>query len=377
MLQDDSDRHYNDFDVNSIEWDTFPQYIQDIVYMGLSKISSETVANYSAPLIYIQVGVQLYSIYVCKNVAFGQYINTSGVSSYLRLFRFIPFSDSVGGSVVYHAQFTKSDNSVVSDWTEIVPEAMGNMNNVEWYPGSTINNNQSIDLYIYGNNSVKVGDYVLVEIPLSDSNSTKRLRCYLNNKNGGSYQLPYCGIISSSDSELYPDVWVKGFQPLTPTQLQNVRDEQRHNDQKSWFERLGDRIGEFFSDLLEGLKSLFIPSSDYFSSLFNDLDSFFSERFGFLYALPRFIIDVFQVLISFEPVSSDYVISFPAISAPEVVNGSVVWHQITNETEFDLSFIFIEQFGFIYDLYIMACYLSFSFLIVNLCRRKYLQIFGG
>lgn len=50
------------------------------------------------------------------------------------------------------------------------------------------------------------------------------------------------------------------------------------NQQKT--EQAIEKHGNF---IIEGLKSLFIPSDDYFSSKFSELNEFFKDRFGFLY----------------------------------------------------------------------------------------------
>lgn len=56
---------------------------------------------------------------------------------------------------------------------------------------------------------------------------------------------------------------------------------------KQWFQDLGDKIGGFFTDLyndlIEGLKSLFIPSEGYFDAYMEKTKIWAAARFGFLY----------------------------------------------------------------------------------------------
>lgn len=56
---------------------------------------------------------------------------------------------------------------------------------------------------------------------------------------------------------------------------------------KQWFQDLGDKIGGFFTDLyndlIEGLKSLFIPSEGYFDAYMEKTKTWAAARFGFLY----------------------------------------------------------------------------------------------
>ena len=377
-MSDQSDsRNYTDFDVNQIPWDTFPEYIQSIVYMGLDKISTNTVDDYKAPLVYVQVGSNLYSVYVGIKGAFGQYVDASGVPQYMRLFRFKTFSDSTSsGSAVYYAQFSKSDNSLASDWRELSPTSMGDTGKVEWYSGSTILPSQTIDLYIYGNNSVKVGDFAMVEIPVTESGY--KMRTYLNNTGGGSFLNSYGGVISSSDAATYyQNVFCSGFRPLTVEQIQEHKEEARHEEQKSWFERLGDRIKGFFENLVEDIKGLFIPSSDFFAVYFDELQTFFRERLGFVYELPEFIISIFNKLINYNPKSEGYSLTFPSIQAPKVENGEVVMITLTEEREFSFDFLNVEPFKFLYSAYKSMVWLSFCFLLMNLVKRKYDLIVGG
>lgn len=59
------------------------------------------------------------------------------------------------------------------------------------------------------------------------------------------------------------------------------------NGVKQWFQELGDRISGYFTDLyndlIEGLKSLFIPADGYFDAYMQKTKDWAAERFGFLY----------------------------------------------------------------------------------------------
>ena len=65
---------------------------------------------------------------------------------------------------------------------------------------------------------------------------------------------------------------------------------QNVNENTTKVEQAVEKHGNF---IIEGLKGLFIPSNDYFSTVFNDLNDFFKDKFGFLYTpvdlLIRFI----------------------------------------------------------------------------------------
>lgn len=65
---------------------------------------------------------------------------------------------------------------------------------------------------------------------------------------------------------------------------------QNANENTTKVEQAVEKHGNF---IIEGLKGLFIPSDEYFSTVFNDLNDFFKDKFGFLYTpvdlLIRFI----------------------------------------------------------------------------------------
>lgn len=65
---------------------------------------------------------------------------------------------------------------------------------------------------------------------------------------------------------------------------------QNANENTSKVEQAVEKHGNF---IIDGLKGLFIPSDEYFSTVFNDLNDFFKDKFGFLYTpvdlLIRFI----------------------------------------------------------------------------------------
>ena len=63
--------------------------------------------------------------------------------------------------------------------------------------------------------------------------------------------------------------------------------------------------------MIDGLKSLFIPSDDFFDTYFNDLRDWFSERLGFLWT-------PFDVLIEILEDISSINFSEPIISCPDI-----------------------------------------------------------
>ena len=150
---------------------------------------------------------------------------------------------------------------------------------------------------------------------------------------------------------------------------------------------LGDRIGDFFTDLknsfiesitnlgnaiLEGLKSLFIPSDDYFDNLINDLKSYFEQKLGIL-MVPLQIITLIMDLFSNLKTGSG-VLHIPDITIFDVT--------IISRTDFDLGSYFndfLNKVGkYAYpDVYYVCTDVLIIFMLVNFCRKKYNSITTG
>lgn len=143
------------------------------------------------------------------------------------------------------------------------------------------------------------------------------------------------------------------------------------NDLKAGQEETHSLLGDVIeavtslpSLIIDGLKSLFIPSDDFFKTYFDDLYSWFSDKFGFL-TIP---LDIFIQIIGIFTSSSevDFVVTLPALT---VVNETVWKEQSFNMTEFlNTNFSVLVsaiRFG-------TSVLLVFGFL--NLCRRKYNEV---
>lgn len=175
----------------------------------------------------------------------------------------------------------------------------------------------------------------------------------------------------------------------TPESYQYQVEEERHkgilgsitslgDKIKGFFDNLASKIKGFFDSLLDGIKSLFIPSEDYFSDYVAQMRDFFKERFGFLYQLPEAVVSIFQKLISFNPKTSDYSMTFPSLSAPSVgKNGEVEWHKLTDETTFSFDFIENQPFSTLYTGYRSFIWLAYCVILLNFIVKKWNQIVGG
>lgn len=116
--------------------------------------------------------------------------------------------------------------------------------------------------------------------------------------------------------------------------------------------------------IIEGLKKLFIPSDEYFKSYFDDLYSWFSERFGFL----SFPIDLLLVVIDIFVNSSqtDCVLVLPSFTIME----NLLWPEMSfNLTEFlntNFSFLVVAIKT------VTSIYLVMAF--VQLCEEKWNEV---
>ncbi len=67
---------------------------------------------------------------------------------------------------------------------------------------------------------------------------------------------------------------------------------------KGIFSSIKDFFGSFFQNLIDSVVSLFVPSAEEMGGLFDQLNQFFSDRFGFLYAPFDYMIKLMNVFLS-------------------------------------------------------------------------------
>ncbi len=88
-------------------------------------------------------------------------------------------------------------------------------------------------------------------------------------------------------------------------------------------------FGSFFSNLIDAFVSIFVPSSEEMSGLFDELNQFFSDRFGFLYAPFDYMIQLLGVFTSTDTGSTG--LTFPGFS----IMGYEVWPDLTYDLASD------------------------------------------
>lgn len=137
----------------------------------------------------------------------------------------------------------------------------------------------------------------------------------------------------------------------------NKLDEQIRNDNNNT-QRVEEAVEKHGNFIIEGLKSLFIPDEEYFSSLFDRLHQFFSDRLGFLYV-------PFDLLIRLLDAIKDADTAFAGIPFPGIQAGEWVLLEPTTVT-FDILNEFpelVQALHFITSVVMIGAFL-------NLLHRK-------
>lgn len=136
---------------------------------------------------------------------------------------------------------------------------------------------------------------------------------------------------------------------------------QNANENTSKVEQAVEKHGNF---IIEGLKGLFIPSDEYFKGYFDDLYTFFSDRFGFL----SFPIDLLQRLadLFLNSVDVDCVLTLPSF---EISGEQLLIEQSFNLTEFlETNFpMLLSALRIVGDCIIIGAF-------VNLCSKKWDEV---
>lgn len=110
----------------------------------------------------------------------------------------------------------------------------------------------------------------------------------------------------------------------------NKLQEEANQTGKGILGKITDFFGSFFENIINALKSLFIPEDGYFSDFFSRLNDFFSEKLGFLY-------EPIELFLSFLNAIQDASVgASPGLTFPEIK-----WEDdvIVPETRVDFSIV--------------------------------------
>ena len=145
----------------------------------------------------------------------------------------------------------------------------------------------------------------------------------------------------------------------------NKLQKEENETSKGILSSITDFFSSFFDNLINSIISIFVPSSEEMGALFDRLNQFFSDTFGFLYYPFEFLIQAFDVFIG----SSTDV---PSLTFPEFsIMGYKVWD--SQAVTFEDNEIALNLFSSI--RMVSGVILSFAF--VNYLRVFFDKRFGG
>lgn len=119
--------------------------------------------------------------------------------------------------------------------------------------------------------------------------------------------------------------------------------------------------------LIEGIKALFIPSDDFFSNYFSELNDWFSDRLGFLYYPIELLIDILNRYLSLS--SSNLSFTIPDIVEP--FNNEILIHSTT----FDFNDILENStYKQVHDYYLIFVDFIIAFGLIKLATKKWEEV---
>lgn len=199
---------------DSINWASFPSHIRAIAYSPYSNISMKSEVEgvdsvnfdyYRAPFIMISSDGVYYTIRAGWDVGLWYRSSTGSVT--------IGFNNSIKDNfepILYKAKFKCSDNSVVSDWSEVSYDTWGTSGLLWNFPGSGINVSDKLDVFTYGANA-DTGNAVLRSVRLTD---TEQVSCAPNNSGRGILDQAFFGFTASAYNAAAS--YITSFTPAAP-----------------------------------------------------------------------------------------------------------------------------------------------------------------
>lgn len=126
-------------------------------------------------------------------------------------------------------------------------------------------------------------------------------------------------------------------------------------------------VYKLISLLIDAIKSLFIPSDDFFSNYFTNLKDWFSDRLGFLFYPFELVIDILNKIANIN--FSDPVIHIPDINEP-FTNKKLI-----SSTTFDFNSLLSNSIlKNIHDIYLIGVDVVIIIALVNLAKRKWEEV---
>lgn len=147
---------------------------------------------------------------------------------------------------------------------------------------------------------------------------------------------------------------------------------QDSEDEKGLLRGIWDAITNLPGLIMDGLKGLFIPGDDFFSNLMNDLNDFFADKFGFLYAPFDYIIRFLNLLLT--DVSTVGTVHFPGLTLKKD------WFGMSKDMELipeqDVAILPQNNFAGLIDTLHMITSIILSGALLKLAHDKYKEVIG-
>lgn len=140
----------------------------------------------------------------------------------------------------------------------------------------------------------------------------------------------------------------------------------------SLFENIANKLTELGNNIIEGLKSLFIPQEGFFDDKKAEMETFLEDHFGIIYTAPNIVITIFEKLLSISP-------GEPALTMPAIEFEFLGEHiKLSDPITINL-YDFVAKGTPLYTIYQfyragMTAFLIFLF--VEYAMNKYNYLFG-
>lgn len=145
------------------------------------------------------------------------------------------------------------------------------------------------------------------------------------------------------------------------------------DDSKNIFEAILDLPKTIIELLLEALKSLFVPSEDFFTNWIDDLNEYFGDAFGILYYPFELLIDFLNRISTLNDTNTA-IISVPAFTLIWGSWSTTIWSDVS----YDLNTILEnETYYNIHNIYLMVVDIILWLGLIYLASRTISHVLGG
>lgn len=363
--------NYKYFDIKSLPWRSFPDYIQSILklkpdtYMPyLTDVSADqSVYTKSIPFVLVRAyGTNLCDIYVGYNVFIGRYNDTSGNLNV--------FARTDIDSACYYARFDFDGNTIMN-WSELSLHTPWS-SSLGYYQTYAIGNfERVVDYYFYGGNVVKPTDTPLSSLSYQGLNSSGLTVTGLQSDIGFTSQ----NFFPLQDQYSY--IYSSSFEIPDYNELLQQEQNELIEDGNKTSKGIWETLKGIPEAIGEKIKGLFVPSDGFFDTYQQEFQTYFRERFGLLYEIPELVINLLTKFVTFNPKEDDYSITFPEVKLPVLEDGEWREEKLIEAQEFSFDFINEAPFSLLYDAYVAFIWLVYILLLVNLIKYKANSVFKG